>query len=170
MSILNAVPTGDSTQVKEAHSLNPEPYIELYELSLPAVSEGFKIFLSPRQEIQWQGKTWEQFACELTGMNTNSGGELVRPKFQVMNPASIFSLYVAQGKLDNATLRKYRVLAQHITDNLDISLQYYWKVGKVLNLNRNAITLELRAFYDGQKFQLPIRKYFPPDFTHVSLG
>lgn len=171
MKIRTVVPAGsDTDHIREAMSLSPDPYLDLFELSLPAVSEGTKVYLSPRGRVVWAGKTFEGISCELTGANSNTTGEAVRPKFQVLNLAGLFSLYVAQRKLDNATLRRYRVLSQHLLNDQDVSLQYYWKVGKILNLTRSSVTLELRAFFDGPKFLLPIRQYFPPDFTHVDLG
>ena len=118
MKIRTVVPAGsDTDHIREAMSLSPDPYLDLFELSLPAVSEGTKVYLSPRGRVVWAGKTFEGISCELTGANSNTTGEAVRPKFQVLNLAGLFSLYVAQRKLDNATLRRYRVLSQHLLND-----------------------------------------------------
>lgn len=169
---LNLWPEGadQAPHVTTAHTLNPEPYVDLFEIWLPDVGETAFVYLSSREEVQWDGKTWEALSCELTGTTTNTTGQAVRPSFQVLNPEGLYSLYVAQGGLDNATVTRYRVLRTHLDQGIVTALKYSWAVGRVTNLTKVAVTLELRAFYDGHKFRLPVREYIPPEFTHVSLG
>lgn len=165
-------PTGLSHTafVQEALKLNSEGYVELIEMYLPAVNESYYLRFTNQADIEWNGHTWEGIGIQITGINVAGAGEVNRPTLQVMNPAGIFSAYIAQGKLNRGTVTRYRVLARHARSGQVISLRQIWKIGRTIALNRDTVSLELKSFMDGHAFTIPARQFFPPEFTHVKLG
>lgn len=156
--------------IEEALKLNPEGYVELIEIYLPAVAEDYYLRFTNQADIEWNNATWEGLGIQITGINVAGVGEINRPTLQVMNPAGIFSAYIAQGKLNRGTVTRYRVMVRHIRSGEAISLRQIWKIGRTISLNRDTVSLELKSFTDGHAFMIPARQFFPPEFTHVKLG
>jgi len=162
----------DTTNPKhraEAVSLRPEPYVELFRLTLDRQSN-LVLCLTNHPTIQWNGITWENFPLVFSGFGTQTTGEQTRPKFQVANPNGLFSRYVADNVLKQAILERFMVLRDDLTDGRVEYLRNKWVVNRVVNLNRESIAFELRSVLDGVRYTLPARQYIAPDFPITSLS
>jgi phage-related protein len=153
----------------DAFELESKGYRDFYKIELRDTA-GSVLYLSPYEETQWLGQTWESIPCKLSDFAQNSTGEQSRPKFAVANPNGIFSLWIERGALDGALLTRYQVLLSDYDAGVSAYAKRIWNVSKVLSLNHNMVTVELRSTLDGANFILPARCYYPPDFPHVSLA
>lgn len=166
----NVTDLGKADHVREAMQLDAQGYYELYSISLnPPDGGGYQIYLCPQKDVVWQGKTWESFPCNLIGYSRESSGENSRPKFSVANPTGVFSRYVHAGWMDNAEIIRWRVLKNHLEENVNSYAKNTWRVGKTLSLSKTFAVFELRSALDGQDFILPGRQFAPPEFPFVSL-
>lgn len=157
--------------IKNAMSLEAEAIITLYKIEMfpPAPDLPATLYLSPKVDVVWQGKTWESFQTTLAGELTNSDGEFGRPKFSLANPNGLFSSYIHKRWLDNAIVTRYKVLKSDIDLDVNSYRRNMWKVSKTLGLSKTLATLELRGVLDGQYFTIPGRRFQPPEFAQVSL-
>lgn len=167
-------PQGNQTyapvHTQEALKLEADGYAHLYRIRMfpPGASEVI-VTIKPEKTVTWQGSTWEEWPVNLTDYRRESSGEVSRPKMTLANPEGIFSTYAHKKWLDNAEVKRYRVLGQHLTANVNSYLLNTWRVGKVATLNPTMIVLELRSVLDGQSFLLPGRAFYPPEFPTVSV-
>ena len=155
-----------ASHAQDALKLTADAYVDLFEITLRPSG---KLYLKSNNDIEWQGKTWEGIALQLTGVFQNSGEESSRPRLNIVNPAGIFSAFIANNAIDRATINRYRVLKAHIDANTNIYRRQTWTVGRVASLNSKMIGLELRELSDGPNVLLPARVFAPPDFPVVSL-
>lgn len=158
-----------SSHVQEAMQLEAKGLVSLYQLELTNPGTQVTLHLSPTNQKTWQSRTWEAVPCTLAGVGVQSTGEMTRPKFSVVNPGGVFSGYVHSKWLDNAIISRYRVLTTDVAANNNVYQISTWRVSKVLSLSRVSVTVELRSVMDGQNFTLPARRFFPPEFPHVSI-
>lgn len=156
------------SQQYDAFELESKGIRDFYKLELLDGANSV-MYLSPYDQANWLGQTWETIQCKLTDYTQNSTGEQSRPKFAVVNPSGLFSLWVERGAVDGATLTRYQVLLSDLEAGVNAYTKRVWTVSKVLSLNTKMLTVELRSMLDGPNFMLPSRSYYPPDFPHVSL-
>ncbi len=157
------------SQVFDAYELESKGLRDLFKIELRDTNASV-LYLTPHNPINYMDQSWEFLPCNLTDNSQNSTGELSRPKFSAVNPQGMFSLWVGQGALEGAIVTRYRVLLTDIANDVRSYSRNIWVVAKVLSLNKQTVTLELRSTVDGINYKLPARFFYPPDFPHVSLG
>lgn len=166
--------TADPKHRAEAASLRPEPYVELFKLTVDR-DANTAIYMTNHPTIRWdlvQGseRIWENYPLIFSGYNTQTTGEQSRPKLQIANPNGLFSRYIADRILKKAILERYMVLRDDLIGNNPRYLRNKWVVNRVLNLTRETITFELRSVLDGTRYTLPVRQYISPEFPTTSLS
>ena len=163
------VPGGnlDSTTREDAHSLEADGYVDLYEINL---LNGGKVAIKNNDTVSWQGQSYEGTAVQLTGVANSSDEETSRPQFSVANAEGMFSTMVRDGALDGAFVTRFRVLRDDIDNDVNRYISQRWRVRRVSSLTKHKITMELRDQLDGQFFLTPARMFIPPEFRQVSLG
>jgi phage-related protein len=167
-------PKGDAAYVQahrtEATKLDAQGYAQLIRIRMfPVAQPEILVYLSPTNTVTWQGATWTSHACLVSDTRQDVTGESSRPKFTVFNPGGIFTQYIHDEYMDGAEIIRYRILADHLTGNINSYLKNTWRVSKVLAVGSASATFELRDAFDGQFFSLPGRAFYPPEFTSVSL-
>jgi len=146
--------------------LTSEAIVELFRLELIG---GGTIFLKNDNTVTWQGHTWEGLALNVTGYSNNSDQELSRPTLSIANPEGILSQYIISGAMEKAIVKRIRVLKSNLDSNLNIFEQHSWYISRVIVINKAVISFELRNPVDGPQFQLPPRKFLPPEYPAVRL-
>lgn len=169
---MNGVPV---EHISDAQSLDGQPYRNFYEIQLyPSGS----LYLTPEATTLWQGKTYENWGVDLTGLAQSSDDKAVRPKFSLANFTydesgepirGVFSALHAQGAIEGATIIWRKVLVQHVETNSNIKQEKRWRVARLASETPNVIVLELRNTLDGPRFTIPARKFLPPEFPQVKL-
>lgn len=147
--------------------LNADGIVNLYQIQL---LDGLGIvYLTENNDLTWQGHDYQGIAMQLAGLQTSSDDELARPKLSVANYNSLFSSYVRTGVLEGATVRLFRVLRQHVENNVNAYQLSVWELSRVLGINTTMIQFELRRPYDSPRSMTPARMYIPPTFPLVRL-
>lgn len=143
--------------------LSADPIVPLYTLLLVT---GEVIRATPRGTLTFGPHTFNQFPITLEGEALTSSGEKVRPKMTLVNPDGLLSTFARQNKLEGAKITRQLVVAgaELTLVKLDV-----WYIYQITALNRQMITLELRAISDYPQTLLPPRKFYPPEFSHVSV-
>lgn len=157
------------THVADAFSLSPDALVDLFVIQLNQNGGNTMLCFTAKQQVTWQGMTFESIPVTLMGEGVNTNGEWIRPKFSVANPDGVFSTFVAQGKLDGAVITRYRVNKADLDANVARYSMNVWRQSKTLNMNKQTVTFELRTPLDGPQFFLPARAFYPPEYPHVSL-
>ncbi len=151
--------------------LEAEGIVTLYRIDLrPPGSSVFSLYICPTKAVVWQSANWlNDTPCLVTDTGMFSSGETVRPKFSIVNPEGIFTRYVHQKAVDNAVIRRYRVLRSDVENNVNAYELAQWRVSKVINLDRDLVVCELRSSLDGPLFRIPVDTYRPPKYPTVSV-
>jgi lambda family phage minor tail protein L len=157
------------THVADAFELSPDALVDLFRIQLNQLGGSTIICMTAQKQVVWQGMTFESIAVNLTQEGVSTNGEWQRPKFTVANPDGVFSAFVAQGKMDAATITRYRVNKADVDANIGRFAMNVWRQSKTLSMSRTLVTFELRSPLDGPQFQLPARAFYPPEYPHVSL-
>ncbi|KQS84246.1 hypothetical protein [Rhizobium sp. Leaf383] len=153
---------------QEAQKLSADGLVELYTIRLKNLPVIFRF--KNNDEVTWRGLKFEGMACKLTGDNRSADGEESRPVIQIMNPLGVFNSAAVKGQLDLASVTRQRVRVDHIKNNVNISEQRMWYVGRIRELiSGQSITFELRNMTEGANFQIPVRQFAPPEFPMVTL-
>lgn len=155
-------------QIEDANKISADGRVFLYEMEMAGTAALIRVRNGP--QVTWNSMTFEELGVTVTGKGQSAGEEVFRPKMQVANPEGIFSSYIASGELERSLVREWTVLRTHLDANQPIYSMRLWTVGKILNLNKNLLVMELREIGDGPNFILPGRIFMPPDFSQVSLG
>lgn len=156
------------TPIQESlHDLAPDALVRLYKLQL---KNGTIFRLSPTAEVTWQGSQFDGVPCHLTEVSQDADGKMSRPKFTFTNPGGMFSAEIYNGRLNNATLTRYRILKADLDADRDFALTEQFRVTRIVNMSQSVATAELRDVLDGHQFKLPARAYYPPEFPHVQLS
>lgn len=166
---LDSLPTNLKTG---AQDLSPDPIVELFELELQddAVPANRTVLYFKTDDTEtYLGNQYNGLPCSLSGASINTDGEAARPKLTLVNTDGTFSKAVAAGTLDRAVLTRRRVLMSDMLVNDPEHIVHVWTVNRVVQLNRHQLAVELRDSSDGQNFEIPTRKFMPPEFTSVSL-
>lgn len=156
------------TQQFDAHELESKGIRRFFKIEFPT-PDNATMYISPYNQIEWLGQTWETIGCNLNEKSQNSSGEMSRPKFTVANPDGIFSKWIQAGEVEGAILTRYEVLLSDIEAGVNAYSKAMWVISKVVSLNHTMATFELRSTLDGANFSLPARSFYPPDFPTVSL-
>lgn len=151
---------------EDAQKLTGDGLVDLFEITttLNAV-----IRLKANDTVSWHGVEWEGIGVKLSETGRSSDDETKRPKLEIANYDGLFSAAVASGHLDNALVKRYRVLREDLLSNNLVYQLASWRVRRVTLVNKERVQLELRDQLDGQFFQLPGRMFIPPEFPQVSL-
>lgn len=149
-----------------AFSLNPGGLVSLFELTL---NSGSVFRMSNEIAVTWQGQFYESLPCNLSEFQLEADGKANRPNFSFANPAGIFTAAVAQGLLDNAQLKRYRLLREDLDADNNFALEEIMRVAQVTSVTKGLIVTQLRDVHDAQSYVLPARAFFPPEFPHVKL-
>lgn len=150
-----------------SHDLEVDALVRLFEIRL-ANNTIFR--LCPSREVTWRGKLYEQVPVQLTGIERNSGGKLNRPKLSLVNPDGMFTGAVHRGELDHAEVTRLRILRPDLEANRDFAIREIFRVARIVTLQKNMVVVELRDVLDGHYFEVPARKYQPPEFPFVRLS
>lgn len=152
---------------------------DAYELESKGIREFFKVeflaegqpilYLTAHDRIEWLGHVWEQIPCKMSDTAQNSNGEMSRPKFSVVNPDGLFSLWIESGLTDGALITRYRILLSDLEYGVSAYTKSVWIISKVISLNKDLASFECRSTMDGASYDLPARSFYPPFFPHVSL-
>ncbi len=160
------LPTGIKTT---AQDLSPDAIVSLYKLVLTNGSTPTEIYFTPHKQLTWLGDTYSEIPCTMTQMEQDSQGRANRPKFSFANPGGIFTSAIQQGVLNNAQLTRFRVLKADLDANINAKVTEKFFVSKIVMMNKDMVSVELRDVFDGHMFKFPARAYYPPEFPNVSL-
>lgn len=153
---------------QEAQKLTADALVDLYTITLKNLPVVFRF--KNDNEVTWMGLKFEGMACRMTGDSRTADGEESRPMIQIMNPLGVFNSAAVKGQLDQAIVKRQRVLGRHITGNVNIFDQRMWYVGRVRELiSGQSISFDLRNMTEGANFQIPARMFTPPEFPMVTL-
>lgn len=154
--------------MEDAQKLDADAYVDLFQLIL---SDGVtKLHLKKDHDVTWQGDDYEGTGIKIDGVGKYADDETSRPRLSIINPEGVYSALIDQGYIDKATVVRYRVLKEHIEQDVAIYRRQQWKVSRVATLTKAIVVLELRDMMDGQTFLTPGRMFIPPDFPAVSLS
>lgn len=150
--------------------LNPEEFIELYELIF---LNGVILRTVSGPEIQWgytssNTFTWKSHLFKLSGEGRNSGEKRVRPTLSIGNPEALFHVPVSEGHLDGAIVNRYKVQPSALAANPPQFEKSTWYLAQVTGLG-DTIDSELRSLSDRQESTLPARQYLRPEFPSVVI-
>lgn len=152
--------------INDAFNLDGKGMAFLYKIVL---SDLTTFCLSPKRSWSWQGDTYEEVPCHMTGFARYADGKMSRPKFSVVNPNGMFTSYVNTGALEGAKVTRHRILIDDLQADNNLALSQTLRVSRVASVTKQLIVLELRGALDGANFKLPERTFNPPEFPHVSL-
>lgn len=153
----------------ENEKLVVDGYVDLFEFVLSVDGEVSYLRIKNNNSVEWNGFHWEGVPLMFDGYENSSLTAPKRPQFAVANPNGVFSSYIRDGYLVNATLNRYRVLYTNIIENKPIYQKQKWKVWAPVSFDDKQISLELRTPMDGFNSSIPARVYKPPEFPVVSL-
>jgi lambda family phage minor tail protein L len=154
----------------EGQKLTTIGFVDLYEIHMLS---GARFFCKNNDRVEWQDKTYEGWAVQLTGVETSADEQESRPTMVLANRTesrlSMFSPFIESGELDGATVYRRRILRNHLDSNLNVAQTRRWIVTRITSMNDDIIALELRTPTEGTQFLVPARMYMPPEFPTVSL-
>lgn len=160
------LPEGMKTSAQE---LSPDAIVSLFQMVLTNAGTPTTIYFTAHKEVTFRGNTYSEIPCTMTQMEQDSQGRANRPKFTFANPGGIFTSSIQQGFIDNAALTRLRILKADLDANVNAKVTEKFFVSKVIMVNKDMVSVELRDVFDGHMFKLPARAYYPPEFPHVSL-
>lgn len=141
--------------------------VDLFELS---PTNGGTIYFTPDNEQVWRGRTYEAIPSSLTGEEFDLQ-KMPEPQLRIGQEnldLLPFKGLVFDGHLEGATLVRKRVLLDNLLNNRDIKQTTYFRVKRVGEYSRLAISLVLSNYSSASNQTLPFRAYLPPDFPYVS--
>jgi len=107
------------TQLKKILTLNPETYLELFDLYIDE-SYGFVRFHSGKNfnaDIVYKGNTYLSCPLQFSGAENTSTGKLPRPKLIISNIKGFITNYIKNKKdLNNSSIKRTRVYLKNIDD------------------------------------------------------
>lgn len=162
------MPTLPQEHIDDAHKLIADGRVDLFALS-PAL--GSTVYFKPDNDATWQGVFYKGVPCQLVGETMTSEG-WKPPKLQIGQPdidISAFKALLFDGYVDGATVVRYRVLRDHLENDLDIKVTQTYRVKRVEGYGRTQIILQLATVSDTLGFMIPHRLYLAPDFPAVKL-
>jgi lambda family phage minor tail protein L len=164
---MTSISDAPSSHVVDANQLQADGIVELWEINL---ADGSVIRVKNNNLVTWRGNDYEAFAIQITGEAQSNDSEVARPTLSIVNPEGAFSPAIHSGQLNKATVVRKRVLYNDLVNNRNVFQQHSWTLSRVLSLNKNLATFQLRSVGDMQFFVIPPRMFTPPDFPQVSLS
>lgn len=141
--------------------------IALFELS---PTSGGTIYFTPDNEQTWLGRTYEAIPCSLTGEEFDLE-KTPEPQLRIGQEnldLLPFKGLVFDGHLEGATLVRKEVLLDNLLNNRDIKQTSYFRVKRVGEYSRIAISLILSSYSSATRQTVPFRQYLPPEFPYVT--
>lgn len=162
----------------DAQKMESDGIVDLFEIHMIS---GARFYFKNNDRVDWQGKTYEGWAGQLAGVETNADEQEGRPTLIIANAGndpqdgtfninSLFSPFIESGALDGATVYRRRLLRTHLDADLNICQTRRWIAIRIANMDEQTLTLELRSPTEGTMFQVPARMYMPPEFPTVSIS
>lgn len=148
-----------------AHDLTPEGFVDLFDIVL--AEEAGSIHVTSQVGYTFNGIVYVEHPCHLTSVGQQADSEVTRPRFTVANPEGVFTAAVNQRLLENGYILRHRALLSEVP--LGIGLTRKFRIGRVANVSRVSITMELRGALDAGNFKFPPRAFNPPEFPFVRL-
>lgn len=155
------------THLIDNEKLEGEAYFDLFEITLRSAA---LLYFHPNTEVTWQGIVYAPLGMKLSDVSDFATSERSRPTLSIMNIDGAFSPFARDGEFNRAVISRKRVLKQHILNNSNIFQERTWLMWNAKTVNKAVMEFELRTPADGQGFNLPARRYIPPEFPFVSLG
>lgn len=156
------------SHLEDALKLTGDGIVYLFEISIPSKNIVFRF--KNNDTVTWRGQVYEGIPCQLTGDGQSADEQESRPTLRVYNPVGIFNEPALDGSLYRTIVTRKRVLRQHIDANVNIFSQRMWFVERPKELvSGQYIALDLRAMTEGPNYQIPVRRYMPPEFPLVSI-
>lgn len=163
--------TGRARHIEESMKLDAQGYATLLQIRMrPPGAADILLYLTPSQKLTWQGRTWEDWPLTISGDKRSSDGEHSRPTLSLFNPKGVFTQYINEGYMDSAEITRYKVLREHLENDVNSFLKSVWRMDRVLGAIGSTVSFELRGAMDGALFLLPARQFMQPEFPQVSLS
>lgn len=124
------------------------------------------------QDIAITGKTTSGYFRDfrlVVDRDPNIGETYLVKVTRLSPPSTTFSTFVRDGYLTRATVTRYLVLYDDFVNNRNVYQKRTWTIWRVTSLNKQYIGLELRNPMDGVNFNVPARRYLPPEFPFVEV-
>lgn len=163
------------TITSELQKLAPSSIIELFQLDATPVGGEIYYFHAGtnglKQNIVWQGQTYNPFPVKITGFEFSTGGQLPRPKMTVSNVTGIITtLVLAYDDLLGMKVTRKRTMAKYldavnfaggVNPNADSTAEFpndIYFIEMKTNENKQVVEFELAASFDVQGVKLPKRQ------------
>lgn len=158
--------TAPVSHIEEALKLEADAAIDLFTITLRG---GTILRFRNGPSITWQGHLYEGLASELSGEGLSAEDEKNRPTLTVLNPEKLFGSFAAEGLLDLALVVRRRVMQRHLLDDVGLSQQRIWILGRIVLVNSQVIRVELRSPLDMPAWKTPNSFYMPPEYPFVVI-
>ena len=133
------------SHIDESLGLEATSLVPLFEIQL--VTSPTVLFFRSGPTVTYQGDTYEQVPCVLSGEKLSADGEVNRPTFTFYNQDNVFGPLIDQGTLDRALL---------IT------------LGRLVSMSKRQVSFTLHTLSDSPRFKFPGRHFTPPEFPFVT--
>lgn len=159
----------------EIQKLAPSSVIELFVLDLSLFNEGVVRFHAGtnelRQQVVWQGNTYEPFPIQAEGFEFNGNGQVPRPKLKVANvTGSITALILSYQDLVGTKVTRKRTLLKYLdamnfasgsNPTEDATAEFaddVYFIDRKSRETRDVVEFELAAAFDLEGVSLPRRQ------------
>lgn len=159
-----------SEHIIDSHKLEADGVVELFELT-PAGGTGVVRF-KPDNDVTYLGNLYTGIPCGLSGEKRTADSGFGMPKLQIGQAnidISLFKPLIVEGYLDNAIIIRHRILLDNLVNNRLIRETYSYRVKRVEQYSRSAISMQLATVSDSLGFEMPYRRYLPPAFPSVKM-
>jgi phage-related protein len=156
--------------VADAHKLNADGFIELFEL-VPADGSGTVRFKADA-DATWRSNAYAGLPLLFSGENRSAQGGAPQPRLAIGQQnidLSAFKPLVYDGGLDAAIVIKIEILLDDMKNNRLIRRQTFYRVRRIESYSRSQINLVLASLSDSLGFSMPFRQYYPPSFPAVQI-
>ncbi len=141
--------------------------LELYEIRLRGPPAVF-IYVTPAPQVTWQGKTYQEARLTVGDDERRVDGGLPRSRLSFALPTAEVSGYIDQGAFDFATLTRYNVLSNNVTNNVNIFTKRVWIIGRAMSVAPSiGAEFELRSIQDNPIHMSPSEFFIPPKFPWI---
>lgn len=158
----------------ELQKLSPSSIIELYQLD--GTSFGGEVYYfhagtnGLKEEVVWQGDTYQPFPVKISGFEFSGKGQLPRPKLVVSNVTSIITALVLQyDDLLGAKITRKRTMVKYLdavnfaggNPNADSTAEFpddVYFIERKVSETKETVEFELAASFDVEGVLLPRRQ------------
>lgn len=157
-------------QIVDAHKLNADGYVELYEMS-PGRGSG-TIYLKADNPVTWRTKDYVGLPLTLSGEKHTADGSNPLPRLQIgQEQVNLlpFKGLIHDGDLDGGRIVRYEILLQDLLANRDVKRATYFRIKRVEGYSTTQITLQLATEAGAVGQTVPHRQYVPPHFPWVNI-